>query len=74
MRQPGISSLLPGSPALRSGLVEVGDVLQNVDGRDVRGMNPDEVRPLIVGRSGTFVRCPSPCTHGFSFPGIWHVR
>jgi len=50
-----ISSLLPGSPALRSGLVEEGDILHYVDGNDVRGMTPDQVRPMILGKTGTFV-------------------
>jgi len=50
-----ISSLLPGSPALRSGLLEEGDILRMVDAKDVRGMTPEAVRPLILGRSGTFV-------------------
>jgi C-terminal processing protease CtpA/Prc len=50
-----ISSLLPGSPALRSGLVEEGDILRYVDGKDVRGMTPEQVRPMILGKTGTFV-------------------
>eukprot|EP00288_Rhodomonas_lens_P016352 CAMPEP_0177705350 /NCGR_PEP_ID=MMETSP0484_2-20121128/8662_1 /TAXON_ID=354590 /ORGANISM="Rhodomonas lens, Strain RHODO" /LENGTH=634 /DNA_ID=CAMNT_0019216773 /DNA_START=191 /DNA_END=2091 /DNA_ORIENTATION=+ len=50
-----ISSLMPGSPALRSGLVEEGDTLQTVDGVDVRGMTPEQVRPLIMGKAGSFV-------------------
>jgi C-terminal processing protease CtpA/Prc len=50
-----ISSLLPGSPALRSGLLEEGDVLRYVDGIDVRGMTPEGVRPKILGKTGTFV-------------------
>ena len=40
-----ISNLIPGSPALRSGLLEIGDALRNVDGRDVRGMSPEQARP-----------------------------
>lgn len=50
-----ISSLLPGSPALRSGLLEEGDILRYVDGKDVRGMTPEQVRPMILGHTGTFV-------------------
>jgi C-terminal processing protease CtpA/Prc len=50
-----ISSLLPGSPALRSGLLEEGDILRYVDGKDVRGMSPEQVRPIILGKTGTFV-------------------
>ena len=50
-----ISSLLPGSPALRSGLLEEGDILRYVDGKDVRGLTPEQVRPLILGQTGTFV-------------------
>jgi C-terminal processing protease CtpA/Prc len=50
-----ISSLLPGSPALRSGLLDEGDILRYVDGKDVRGMTPEQVRPMILGKTGTFV-------------------
>ena len=50
-----ISSLLPGSPAKRSGLLEEGDVLRYIDGKDVRGLVPEDVRPLILGRPGTYV-------------------
>lgn len=50
-----ISSLLPGSPAKRSGLLEEGDILRYIDGKDVRGLVPEDVRPLILGRPGTFV-------------------
>jgi len=50
-----ISSLLHGSPALRSGLLEEGDILRYVDGKDVRGMTPEQVRPMILGQTGTFV-------------------
>jgi C-terminal processing protease CtpA/Prc len=50
-----ISSLLPGSPAKRSGLLEEGDILRYIDGKDVRGLVPEDVRPLILGRPGTYV-------------------
>ena len=50
-----ISSLLPDSPALRSGLLQEGDFLRFVDGIDVCGMTPEGVRPKILGKTGTFV-------------------
>jgi C-terminal processing protease CtpA/Prc len=38
-----ISNLIPGSLALRSGLLEIGDALSHVDGRDVRGMSTNQI-------------------------------
>ena len=50
-----ISNLIPGSPALRSGLLEIGDALRHVDGRDVRGMSPEQARvfPDVLGERDT---------------------
>jgi C-terminal processing protease CtpA/Prc len=38
-----------------SGLLEEGDILRYIDGKDVRGLVPEDVRPLILGKPGTFV-------------------
>nr|MBF6592377.1 PDZ domain-containing protein [Ktedonobacterales bacterium] len=47
-----IDAVVPNSPASKGNL-RPGDQIVGVDGKDVRGMTLDQVRPLIGGKSGT---------------------
>lgn len=49
-----IAAILPGSPAAKAGL-KPGGVLQSVDGKQVAGLKPEEVRGLIGGKPGSIV-------------------
>ncbi len=46
---------LPDSPAARAG-IQAGDVLLDVDGRDLDELSPEEVEELLAGRPGEAVR------------------
>jgi hypothetical protein len=50
-----IAAVLPGSPADKSG-IKPGGVLAAVDGKDVDGMKPEELRALISGKLGSMVK------------------
>ncbi len=50
-----IDSIIPDSPASKSGKLKPGDLIIAVDGKDIRGMTIDQVRPLIGGKEGTNV-------------------
>jgi carboxyl-terminal processing protease len=51
---PVVAGVLPGSPALRAGL-QTGDVIQQVDGRDVHGLSAQQASALIEGPVGSRV-------------------
>ena len=50
-----IDSIIPDSPASKSGKLKPGDLIIAVDGKDISGMTIDQVRPLITGKAGTQV-------------------
>jgi carboxyl-terminal processing protease len=50
-----IVSPIPGSPAEKAGIL-AGDIIVNVDGKDVNGMTLDDVVALIRGPKGTSVK------------------
>ncbi len=50
-----IDSIIPDSPAAKSGKLKPGDLIIAVDGKDITGMTIDQVRPLITGKAGTDV-------------------
>ncbi len=50
-----VSSVTEGGPAARTNLVRRGDVLKQIDGRDVYTWPMARVRPLIVGAAGSIV-------------------
>jgi carboxyl-terminal processing protease len=52
---PRVISPMPGSPALKAGL-RPGDVIDEVDGKPIRGVELNEVVKRIVGEAGTVVR------------------
>ena len=62
-----ISNLIPGSPALRSGLLEIGDALRHVDGRDVRGMSPEQASLSSLLSSNFPFPDPLPQPHFHAF-------
>jgi C-terminal processing protease CtpA/Prc len=45
----------PAGPAAKSGLVMLGDTLCEVDDRDVSGMQPHQVKGLVMGAPGTSI-------------------
>ena len=51
-----VKSLAVGGPADRSGLVNVGDVLHEIDGHIVYRKPVAQLAPLILGREGSVVR------------------
>jgi carboxyl-terminal processing protease len=54
-RRPAILYTIPGSPARAAGL-QPGDVIQEVDGKDVSRLPLDQVVRLVRGQPGTAVR------------------
>jgi C-terminal processing protease CtpA/Prc len=48
-----VTSIAPNGPADRSGLIQLGDIIRSVDGRDIAGLQPDDVKPLILGAPAT---------------------
>lgn len=48
-----IDEVFPDSAA--AGVLKPGDIITAVDGKDIKGMTIDQVRPLIVGAQGTQV-------------------
>uniref|UniRef100_A0A6T8PAJ9 PDZ domain-containing protein n=1 Tax=Hemiselmis andersenii TaxID=464988 RepID=A0A6T8PAJ9_HEMAN len=56
--EPSLSvwTVAPDSPAGELGGFEKGDILTHVGDKDVRGLPPQDVAPLIVGPEGTIVR------------------
>jgi carboxyl-terminal processing protease len=52
--QPVIIEPIEGSPAEKAG-IKAGDLIMQVDGRDVRGVTIDELRAQVRGPSGTKV-------------------
>ncbi len=50
-----VSSVTDGGPAARTNLVRRGDVLKQIDGKDVYMWPMARVRPLIVGSAGSIV-------------------
>jgi len=48
----GVEDVIPGGAAQRSSDIKKGDVIMTVDGKDVRGLQPDEVKNKINGSSG----------------------
>ena len=46
---------MKGTSADREGTVQVGDMIQEVDGVEVKGSAMSELRSLILGEIGTFV-------------------
>ncbi|EKX40882.1 hypothetical protein GUITHDRAFT_113142 [Guillardia theta CCMP2712] len=57
-----VLDLVPGSPASKNGLLRAGDVLLDVDGRDMAGKSKEEVEKLMIGPANT------PITMIFSRP------
>lgn len=51
-----VDEVIRGSSACRDGRVEVGDVLEEVDGAEVAGQDLSVIRGRIVGEPGTWVR------------------
>ena len=49
-----IVDLLEGEPAERAG-IQLGDVIKRVDGRDIAGLNQDQIGELFQGAAGTNV-------------------
>ncbi len=52
---PKVAGIIPGSPAQRAG-IHTGDLITSIDGRDAKGMNPDQTAVLIRGPKGTSVQ------------------
>ena len=50
-----ITKPIPGSPADKAGLLQ-GDQIIAVDGKDVTGMIPENVRQMVLGKEGTVVK------------------
>ena len=50
-----ITKVEPNAPALDAG-IQVGDIIVGVGGQDVAGMTTTELRNLVRGEAGTFVR------------------
>uniref|UniRef100_A0A7S4K5Q7 PDZ domain-containing protein n=1 Tax=Guillardia theta TaxID=55529 RepID=A0A7S4K5Q7_GUITH len=50
-----VKSIVKGTSADREGTVQVGDIIQEVDGVEVKGSAMSELRSLILGEIGTFV-------------------
>jgi C-terminal processing protease CtpA/Prc len=50
-----VSSVTEGGPAARTNLVRRGDVLKQIDNKDVFMWPMARVRPLIVGAAGSVV-------------------
>lgn len=51
-----INGIAPDGPAAMTGLVQVGDVLLEVDGRDLSKMDPKAAKELVKGPAGSIVR------------------
>ena len=51
-----INGIAPDGPAAGTGLVQVGDVLLEVDGRDISQMDPKAAKELVKGPAGSIVR------------------
>ncbi len=58
-----VSSVTDGGPAAKTNLVRRGDVLKQIDGRDVYMWPMARVRPLIVGSAGSIVTLGMQVTH-----------
>lgn len=52
---PRLSSIIDGTPAQESGL-RAGDLIYQVDGKDVQGLELEQVTSLVKGEEGTTVR------------------
>ena len=52
---PPLTLLSAGGPAERSGKLKVGDQLNRVDGKFVRGQAASKIAPKILGPAGTIV-------------------
>jgi hypothetical protein len=50
-----VASLVVDGPADRSGQVHVGDILESIDDRDIRQLNPENLSSLILGPPGSKV-------------------
>mmetsp|Transcript_35963 Transcript_35963/g.73939 ORF Transcript_35963/g.73939 Transcript_35963/m.73939 type:complete len:174 (+) Transcript_35963:73-594(+) len=50
-----VASLASGGSAMRSAQIDPGDELVGVDGKDVGGMGPAQMAPLILGKQGSRV-------------------
>eukprot|EP00285_Hemiselmis_virescens_P012972 CAMPEP_0173406500 /NCGR_PEP_ID=MMETSP1356-20130122/64739_1 /TAXON_ID=77927 ORGANISM="Hemiselmis virescens, Strain PCC157" /NCGR_SAMPLE_ID=MMETSP1356 /ASSEMBLY_ACC=CAM_ASM_000847 /LENGTH=817 /DNA_ID=CAMNT_0014367507 /DNA_START=58 /DNA_END=2511 /DNA_ORIENTATION=- len=50
-----VKDIIAGRSADREGTVQVGDVIQSVDGQSVANMSMDQLRAMVVGEVGTFV-------------------
>eukprot|EP00960_Hanusia_phi_P074570 768269-Hanusia_phi.AAC.4 len=50
-----VKSIVKGTSADREGTVQVGDIIQEVDGVEVKGSAMSDLRALILGEIGTFV-------------------
>eukprot|EP00960_Hanusia_phi_P077441 768694-Hanusia_phi.AAC.8 len=50
-----VDYITPDSSAAATGVIQPGDVLENVDGQVVAGKNWNQLRRMIVGERGTFV-------------------
>ncbi len=49
-----VNSVFPGGPAAKAG-IKPGDIIVKVDGKDVRGQNPDQTSALVRGQAGSSV-------------------
>jgi carboxyl-terminal processing protease len=54
-RRPAIIQTMPDSPARKAGL-KAGDILVQVDGKDIEGLSLDQIVQRVRGKAGTKVR------------------